>query len=192
MILGQSAATAACMAIDGNIDVQDVPYARLRERLLADKQVLDIPTGSTSEGGIDPKSLPGIVIDNAQAKVSEGWSTSSSVGGYVGSEYLHDGHEGLGERTVTYSLKKVPAGDYEIRISYTPQANRATNVPVTITVGGQSFTKKINQRQTPDQKPFASLGKFHVTGNAAEVVIIGNAGADGHVIADAIQLQPAK
>ena len=40
MILGQSAATAAAVAIDGNLRVQDVPYSRLRERLLADGQVL--------------------------------------------------------------------------------------------------------------------------------------------------------
>ncbi|MBL9200999.1 MAG: FAD-dependent oxidoreductase [Opitutaceae bacterium] len=40
MILGQSAATAAVMAIDAKIPVQDVPYAKLRERLLADGQIL--------------------------------------------------------------------------------------------------------------------------------------------------------
>ncbi len=43
MILGQSAATAACMAIDNDQAVQDVSYQRLRERLLADGQVLDWP-----------------------------------------------------------------------------------------------------------------------------------------------------
>jgi hypothetical protein len=41
MILGQSAATAAAMALDNEQAVQDVDYAQLRERLLADKQVLD-------------------------------------------------------------------------------------------------------------------------------------------------------
>jgi hypothetical protein len=41
MILGQSAATAAAMAIDGNLAVQEVPYEKLRERLLADGQVLE-------------------------------------------------------------------------------------------------------------------------------------------------------
>jgi hypothetical protein len=41
MILGQSAATAAVMAIDGGLAVQDVPYASLRERLLNDGQVLE-------------------------------------------------------------------------------------------------------------------------------------------------------
>ena len=41
MILGQSAATAASGALDGEGVVQDVPYASLRKRLLADGQVLD-------------------------------------------------------------------------------------------------------------------------------------------------------
>ena len=41
MILGQSAATAAAMAIDSGIAVQDVPYGKLRARLLADGQVLE-------------------------------------------------------------------------------------------------------------------------------------------------------
>ena len=40
MILGQSAATAASLAIDADISVQDLDYARLRQRLIADGQVL--------------------------------------------------------------------------------------------------------------------------------------------------------
>ena len=40
MILGQSAATAACIAIDDRVPAQKVAYAKLRERLLADQQIL--------------------------------------------------------------------------------------------------------------------------------------------------------
>ena len=40
MILGQSAATAAVLAIDDNTPVQSVPYEKLRARLLADDQRL--------------------------------------------------------------------------------------------------------------------------------------------------------
>ena len=40
MILSQSAATAACQAIDGRVSVQKVNYARLAEKLKADGQVL--------------------------------------------------------------------------------------------------------------------------------------------------------
>lgn len=41
MILGQSAATAAALAIDEKIRVQDVQYEKLRARLLKDGQVLE-------------------------------------------------------------------------------------------------------------------------------------------------------
>lgn len=47
MILGQSAATAAALAAESDIAVQDLPYARLRERLLADGQVLERTPGET-------------------------------------------------------------------------------------------------------------------------------------------------
>ena len=44
MILAQSAATAAALAIDGGVAVQDVPYQALRQRLLNDGQVLGTST----------------------------------------------------------------------------------------------------------------------------------------------------
>jgi hypothetical protein len=47
MILGQSAATAAAMAIDGSLAVQDVPYAALKARLLADGQILQTPKAAS-------------------------------------------------------------------------------------------------------------------------------------------------
>ena len=40
MVLGQSAATAAVLAIDANTGVQDVPYSKLKEQLLKDGQRL--------------------------------------------------------------------------------------------------------------------------------------------------------
>lgn len=42
MILGQSAAAAAVMAIDNKISVQDVPYKQLEEVLLSKNQILKI------------------------------------------------------------------------------------------------------------------------------------------------------
>jgi len=40
MVLGQSAATAAALAIDGDIAVQEVSYDELQAVLVQDKQVL--------------------------------------------------------------------------------------------------------------------------------------------------------
>lgn len=42
MILGQSAATAAAMALEAGTSIQEVPYGKLRQRLLQDGQVLSI------------------------------------------------------------------------------------------------------------------------------------------------------
>lgn len=43
MVLGQSAATAACQAIDENVAVQDIDYDVLQNHLLENNQVLEIP-----------------------------------------------------------------------------------------------------------------------------------------------------
>jgi hypothetical protein len=56
MVLGQSAATAAALALDDKVDVQQVDYKRLRERLLQDKQVLD---WSPPKRGLDPRKPGG-------------------------------------------------------------------------------------------------------------------------------------
>ena len=66
MILGQSAATAACLAIDERIAVQDVEYEKLKSRLLADGQVLE-HTVQVSGNGLDPRRLPGLVVDDSKA-----------------------------------------------------------------------------------------------------------------------------
>ena len=42
MVLGQSAATAACQAIDDKKAVQDINYAELKKKLLEDKQILEV------------------------------------------------------------------------------------------------------------------------------------------------------
>jgi hypothetical protein len=54
MMSGQVAGTAASLAVDGKTSVQDVPYAALRERLLADRQILTDDAPRTR-----PKSPPG-------------------------------------------------------------------------------------------------------------------------------------
>ena len=59
MILGQSAATAACLAIDAKVRVQKVDYEKLRSRLLADRQVLEWGTNSApGSKGSTPKAKP--------------------------------------------------------------------------------------------------------------------------------------
>src|SRR4030095_11547112 len=74
MILGQSAATAAVMAIDAKQSVQDVPYAKLRERLVADGQVLEYSgPAKAGRGGRPVDKLAGVVVDDDAAKLTGEW-----------------------------------------------------------------------------------------------------------------------
>jgi hypothetical protein len=178
------------MAIDGGISVQRVEYPLLKGRLLADKQVLAWTGPSrTTAIGIDPKSLPGLVLDDDAAEKRGNWASSSSVGGFIGSAYLHDNNQQKGEMTATYKFAVKQPGNYDVRIAYTPNANRATNVPVTIEHAAGKSEMSLNERTTADiDKTFRSIGKFRFQGDAA--VIISNAGTDGYVVIDAVQLVP--
>jgi hypothetical protein len=41
MVLGQSASTAAMLALERDIAIQDLEYSTLRQRLLQDSQILE-------------------------------------------------------------------------------------------------------------------------------------------------------
>ncbi len=190
MVLGQTTATAAAMAIDGRTAVQDVPYEKLRERLLADEQILDW-TGPKKATGLDPTKLSGIVIDNADAKLTGDWQHSASITGFVGVDYLHDGDTAKGECRVEFSATFPKTGQYEVRIAYTPNPNRATNVPITITSSGGDKTVKLNQRDATTAG-FRSLGTFSFDVAKPAKIVISNAATDGYVIVDAVQLNEVK
>src|SRR5262245_19882434 len=138
MILGQSAATAAALAIDSQQAVQDVPYAALRQRLLADGQVLEFAAppnagGKTGgKGAIDSKSLAGIVVDDSAAQVSGNWKSSRAAGSWIGEDYRHDENAQDGKATARFEAKLPRPGRYEVRLAYTPHANRSTKTAVEI------------------------------------------------------------
>lgn len=187
MILGQSAATAAALALDNAVPVQDVDYPTLRDRLLADGQVLDY-TRVTVGDGLNPKKLPGTVIDDTAAVRSGEWKNSTSVPHWVALGYLHNSNQPDG-RDVRFDATLPAAGEYEVRLAYTANANRATNVPLTLTHASGTATKTINQRTPPPiDGLWISLGTFDFHKTAS--LTIGTTKTDGYVIADAVQWLP--
>ena len=192
MILGQSAATAACQSIDAGVIVQDVDYAKLRTKMVDDGQVLDLPPNLGANVGVNPAKLTGLVVDDAQAKKTGEWLKSSSVGKYVGEGYLHDDSAGQGQKTLQFELPVKEAGLYEVRLSYTPNANRASNVSVVVKHDDGETTVAVNQKTPPKiDGLFVSLGKFTLSPKQASVVI-SNTAANGYVVADAVQAVPLK
>lgn len=197
MILGQSAGIAAALSAKQQLDVQKLPYPALRERLLAQKQVLDLPVladllpepkGAMS---IDPKSLPGIVLDDAQAELKGPWSRSSNFKPHLGTGYLHDDKRGDGECMAVFRLQVPQSGRYDLRMAYSAHETRAIQVPLTIQNGEKGVELLVDQTQPlPAGEAFRSIGKVELQKGRETTITIRNANTDGFVILDALQLLP--
>ena len=172
--------------------MRKLDYAKLRGRLLADKQVLAW-TGPKRAGGIDAKTLPGIVMDDEAAERKGFDAISATIGPFVNNGYRHDGGKGHGLQTARFQPDLPQAGKYEVRLAYTANANRATNVPVSIVHADGQAAVKVNQQKTPPiDKLFLSLGTFRFEKGKHGYVEIGNKDANGYVIIDAVQWLPVK
>ncbi|HEX2871653.1 MAG TPA: FAD-dependent oxidoreductase [Polyangiaceae bacterium] len=178
MILGQSAATAASQAIDAGVAVQDIDYPALRAQLLLDKQILG--------AGNDPGSFEGTVVDDSSATLTGDWTTAAASKPFVGSGYRHDANAAKGTKTATFAASLPKAGHYEVRLAYTVNANRATNVPVAVSHAAGTANLTVNQRTPPAVGgTFAVLGEYDF--GATGTVVVSTAGTDGYVIVDAVQ-----
>jgi hypothetical protein len=193
MSLGQSAGVAAAMSAKQKIAVQELQYQELRACLFAQKQVLDLPvlpdppTAQKSGINVDPKSLPGFVLDDSQADFKGTWSHSSGFKPHVGGGYKHDEQRADGESIVVFRFSAPSRGRYELRMAYSAHETRATNVPVTIESGGRTTVFKVNQRVRMNAgEVFRSIGQVELDGDC--VITIKNSGTDGFVIVDALQL----
>ena len=194
MILGQSAATAASMAIDKGIAVQDVAYDTLKEQLLKDGQVLEY--ANAAPGGnahsqktfVDPSKLPGIVIDDDNAIFTGDWKTSSASNYFVANGYHHDNAAMDGKASVKFETRLPKTGQYDVRLCWPPNANRSSKVMIEIQTAAGVKTVTINQRKAPvGEDHFQSIGTFDFSSDQAAAVSITNKDTDGYVVVDAIQ-----
>lgn len=191
MILAQSAATAASMAIDNNNAVQNVDYPKLREKLLADGQILEWKnTGEPNDQTLAPRTLTGIVVDDEKAKKTGEWVLSPRREYRIGTGYLHDDNAHKGELSIAFTPEIPEAGDYEVFFVFTPNLNRADNVPVTITINGQDM-KTVTVNQKPPGEGLFSLGKLTLPKGTGLTVTVSNKDTNGYVVVDGVQVVKA-
>jgi FAD dependent oxidoreductase len=187
MVLGQSAATAACQAIDANVTVQNIDIKLLLERLTADEQKLDW-TGPRRKARLRVSRMEGIVLDNREAELTGLWVSSGSFGGFVEQEYLHDGNHDKGEFSAVFRPHVKQSGQYDVRLYYIASGNRASNVPVAVHSAGGDRTITVNQKKTAGADGFISLGTHRFNVGNEGTITIRNDQTDGYVIVDAVQL----
>ncbi len=197
MILGQSAGIAAAMCAQQNCDVQQLAYPALRQRLLVQKQVLDLPEladlplATQGAMSINPTTLPGIVLDDATAELQGPWSRSSNFKPYIGNGYLHDDKRGDGECVATFRFKVPRSGRYVLRMAYSAHETRAKKVPLKIQNGETAIELHVDQTiPLPNGELFRAIGKLELQSNSETVITLRNVGTEGFVILDGFQLQP--
>lgn len=187
MILGQSAATAAAMAIDGKLSVQKVPYQQLRERLLKDGQILQYVSPKDLRS-VDPKKLQGIILDDTAAKLTGHWVHSSAAKSFLSNDYIHDGNAKDGKCIARFETKLPKAGKYRVMLAAAPSGNRATNAPFEIQHKKGITKLKVNLKEPKpaDGLFWLNLGSYEFDTDA--VVLVTNEGTDGYVVIDGMRL----
>ncbi|MEZ6064708.1 MAG: FAD-dependent oxidoreductase [Planctomycetaceae bacterium] len=197
MVIGQGAGVAAAMVADQDISVQELEYGGLRTRLLAQQQVLDLPSPPElppTNSGIAANSLPGIVLDNTQATLTGHWEHSTNFKPFIGDGYVFAGDPesltpGDGSAVATFRFKVPRSGSYQLLIAYSPHETRATQVPVTVVQGATRQTFTVDQtRPLPREQPFRAIGEVELTADVETVVTLSNQQTKGFVILDALQL----
>src|SRR5690606_26113121 len=112
----------------------------LRKRLLAGGQILEwagAPTGPGDITSVEPAIIPGIVLDDSQAKLQGRWTVGNQANNRkIGTGYVHDNDSAKGELAVRWTTTIPEAGDYDLIVHFAPFNNRATNVPVTVERAG--------------------------------------------------------
>ena len=131
----------------------------------------------------------GLVADNTDAAcvtIHGAWTSSNYEPGFVGTNYLHDGNTGKGQKWVSFRPSLPKAGSYEVFLRWTSSQNRATNTPVTLITRSNAPPVQLVVNQQVNGGRWNSLGTFEFDPATAEV-IVANSNATGYVIADAVQ-----
>lgn len=183
MVLAQSSAVAACMAINESLPVQKVNVARLRKQL--------------QENPLCDGSAPEILTDNnekAGVEISGSWNLVKH-GGY-GPDFLVSDSSSASPSFVKYMPKVPKCGDYLI-LMYQPKIQKQSPVTSFVIFDGKKETRKdINtaslkvEGQTSGE--WVVLGKYYICKDSTCSIKIVSPPKGGYVAADAVLLVPQR
>ncbi|MCH5718526.1 FAD-dependent oxidoreductase [Niabella hibiscisoli] len=179
MVLAQSAATAASMAIDGKTGVQDVDIQLLQQRLKDDP----LADGTAAE----------ILVDDAEAKIIGGQWEKETAGGYGPTLLVNK--EGT-EASVQFAPTVTRAGNYAVYFYYPRLQKASAQITVKVFDGTKDLVKTLQAKdiqvtgQTSGE--WVSLGMYKLPVGKKAYVEVSNAGANGAIAADAVLFVPVK
>jgi hypothetical protein len=154
------------------------------------KSVLSLVVVSSLALWAAPTASAQVILDVASTSgvtITGTWTQSTANSGYYGPYYLQDGDTG-GGKSVTFTPTLSAGGLYQVYGWWTSGGNRATNATFNIFASGSNNVVKVNQQTGGGG--WVSLGTFNFTGAGGEYAQISDTGANGYVIADAVEFVP--
>ncbi len=149
------------------------------------------PGGEESPYSNQITGIPSTIIVNTNATgvtITGTWTTSTTTVGYYGTSYLQDNDAGGGE-SVRFTPTLPITGYYDVFMRWTSESNHATNAPVDIDYNGGTNTVHVNQ-QVSDGVWWVYLGTYNFLAGANNSVLVRDDGANGEVIANAVEFVP--
>lgn len=185
MVLAQSSAVAAVMAIDKRTALQDVNVKLVQQKLKADP--------------LSDKSTPEILVDNDDAAgvtKEGGFVRLTNSPGVYGPSLLADTTLSQKPSSVKFTPAVAKAGMYNVYV-YCPRTPKGTSKLTVTMFDGR--TKKDTVISPNDVKvegqtsgEWISIGKYELPAGRSGYVAITNKGMDGIVVADAVLFVPAR
>jgi len=172
MVLAQSAASAACLAIDSKKTIQEIDIKKLQKSL--------------KENPYADNSKPEILIDNAaksQFSVEGNFELINKGYGRYGKDFvkLHP------TSSATFSTKMNSSGKYALQIYFPIAEGRTKTAEIEILIG-QKLTKRILKLEK-EENDWYKVGEFEINKNTDAKVIL-KSNTTNYLIADAVLWVP--
>ena len=144
-----------------------------------------------------PAAAPVLTLDDANEaciKVGTGWTAETNAEAYQGEAHAHD--PGDGSEIARWEFTGLPAGWYNVQVTWKEDDLLATDAPYTILEGSETkASKTIDQTVAPagdefDGKLWESLEIVSATTGSLTVELTD--GGTGRVVADGVRLVPVQ
>ncbi|AKP54188.1 FAD-dependent oxidoreductase [Cyclobacterium amurskyense] len=182
MVLGQSAAVAASLALDEGQAVQEVSIKKLQGELHSNP----LANGSTAELLVDN--------DDEGVVVTGDWEVQNRHG--YGPTLLKNAGNGNSISTVRFSPKVVENGKYDIYVYFSGTEDATSQTKIIVSDGkseNEVFVKETDIRvEGQTRGEWVNVGAYTLEAGTNPFVIVSTEGADGTVVADAVLWVPEK
>jgi hypothetical protein len=177
MLLGQSAAKAACLAIDGGVKVQEVDVTKI-QRMYEEDPLLD---GTPAD----------IIVDDASLDVPAAWTRIEKNNGY-GRSYLVLNPTSE-KQTLRYPFEVKSDGKYEIYTYFIRRGESSKMTELVVSDGNEQKGVVLNADEIEvlgqTSGEWVSLGEYNLqSGKPGYVEFTNNGTITGQICADAVLL----